>query len=192
MLGTAVVSEAAEKAHMAETWYYDTRGRITLNLKGGVQNLWKGIDFFGFIDVESSKNEENPATPYSEIRFSRELGKGWSIATEYNRNLNRSEGATRFGFIYTPNLGIDGLIVSARLYPVADNSGAQAVLFAKKSFARSYLESVLDINEGGKVFSETQFGREISPGTHWVTEIRYNDFREDDFGIATGLEFKLK
>jgi hypothetical protein len=197
-------------------FYYDTRGMSSATIRGGATDLPLGTDFFGFIDEFSKKdNLDNLQDPYLEAKLYRKieigdknsfLGRSFGPAVEYDRDFVLSRGIARLGLTFEPNLSqyVDDLFLGTNIYPFAsENAGVQIGLYGFKGFLdrKFILDGFIDVNPQDrkpKIVTELLGG--VSFMNVWeklkdfymVSEVRYNDYLEDRFGVGFGLAVYFK
>lgn len=179
--------------------YYDTRGKPTATLTVGASDLPLGTKFFSFLDVTIEEGNPDKITPpYGEFRLSKKSDIGLGVAAEYNRDFSKSDGITRVGLIYEPNLKdvLDNTFLGLKFYPTSTHDhGMQLGLYGNTSFRDGdiTLDGYLDYNfKPKKTVFDLQLGKRIKDNLYGVVEVRYNEFmKEDSFGLGIGLEWKF-
>jgi hypothetical protein len=201
LLASVILSGCASSKHFVSVeGYRDTRGMNTATLSGGASNLPLGASLFGFIDVETEKqNKDNLKRPYGEIRLSKKAENGLGISAEYNRNFALPKGTTRLGFVCEPKLSklCKDLFLGVKYFPTSSgNHGSQLGIYGKKTFNKGdfYIGGYWDYNfKPDKIVSDIQFGKRIKDNIYFIVEGRYNDFKnkKNKKGIGMGLEWKF-
>lgn len=179
--------------------YYDTRGKQTATLTIGASDLPLDTKFFSFMDVATEKDSlDNLTPPYGEFRLSKKSDIGLGAAVEYNRDFSKSNGITRLGLVYEPNIKdvLENTFLGLKFYPAStDDHGTQLGLYGNTSFRDGdiTLDGYLDYNfTPKKIVIDLQFGKRIKGNLYGVLEARYNGFMEkDSFGLGIGLEWKF-
>ena len=200
LLAVAILSGCTNSKHFVSVeGYRDIRGMNTATLSGGASNLPLETNLFGFIDIETEKqNQDNLKRPYGEIRLSKKTENGFGVAVEYNRNFALPKGVTRLGFVCEPKLNklCNDLFVGIKYFPASTyNHGSQLGLYGKKTFNKGdfYIGGYWDYNfKPNKIVSDIQFGKRIKDNLYFIVEGRYNGFKDkkNRNGVGIGLEWK--
>ena len=195
---------------------FDSRGFNVLHFMGN-SPLPYGFDIWGFIDIEGADlagaNREDLSRYFLEIDIKKKLWKNGGIIGEYNDLQGSGNAIGRLGFFHKPNLEFLSPdcgrfagkgFVAFKVFPYeSDGRGGQASLAWNKSFdnvldGRLSAGGFVDVNfNAGStrgrtvVVTEHQVRMRLFEGIHLITEFRLNEFLQDDFGIAPGIQYRF-
>lgn len=211
----------AESRSKSPTWFraeydFDNRGFNVLHFMGSAP-LPLGMSIWGFIDLEGSDlfgtDREETSRYFLEIDLKKKCWNGGGLLFEVNDLQGDGNQIGRFGFYHQPDLSWilpgDGLFAGKRflqfkVFPVeTDRRGWQAAVAWNKNF-----DSILDgrISTGGFfdlnynaglaqdhtiIVSESQIRYRLVEKLHVIVEFRFNEFLQDDFGIAPGIQYRF-
>ena len=176
-----------------------------------------GFSVWGFIDLEGSDalgaNREDLATYFLEIDIKKPLGEQGGLIGEFNDLNGDGNAIGRFGFFWNPKFlqrepecGLfagKGRVGFKFFLLETDRSGFQASMNWNKKFSqildgRLSAGGFLDLNvdDGPSqdeliIVSEHQIRYRLFEGLHLITEFRLNEFLQNDFGIAPGLQYRF-
>lgn len=194
---------------------FDNRGYNVMHFMGH-SPLPFGMSVWGFIDLEGldqlSANREDIATYFLEIDVKKPLFKSGGLIAEVNDLQGDGNTIGRFGFFLDPSFfkweAKEGIFagkgrVGFKVFPLeTDGRGWQASMNWNRSFnnildGRLSAGGFIDLNTSiGPnndlvVVTEHQIRYRLFEGLHVITEFRVNEFLQDDFGIAPGLQYRF-
>ena len=195
---------------------FDSRGFNVLHFMGS-SPLPYGFDIWGFIDIEGADlagaNREDLSRYFLEIDIKKKLWKNGGIIGEYNDLQGTGNSIGRLGFFHKPDFkflspdcgAFAGKgFVAFKVFPYeSDERGAQASLAWNKNFdnilggrfsAGGFADVNFDAGASGDrtvVVTEHQIRVRLLEGLHLITEFRLNEFLQDDFGVAPGIQYRF-
>lgn len=194
---------------------FDNRGYNVMHFMGH-SPLPFGMSVWGFIDLEGldqlGANREDIATYFLEIDVKKPLFKSGGLIAEVNDLQGDGNTIGRFGVFLNPSFfkweSQQGIFagkgrVGFKIFPFeTDGRGCQVSMNWNRSFS-----NILDgrLSAGGFIDLNTKIGPNndlvavtehqiryrLFEGLHVITEFRVNEFLQDDFGIAPGLQYRF-
>jgi hypothetical protein len=185
------------------SYYLDSRDFNTATLVASTKALPLGMAVWGFADFHSAperSSERFDMTRYFiEYRLLRTIEPGWvgglqglGLVAEYNDLEGDNNALVRFGLSYKRPLPCGR--VQVRLFPLeTDGNGGQLAFSYRVDFShRLSLAGFADYSlvEGGadRWVAEPQLGYRLNDRFSLLLEYRYNEFEQNDSGVAAGLE----
>lgn len=195
---------------------FDNRGFNVLHVMGN-SPLPFGCEIWGFIDVEGADvigaDRDDLARYFLEIDLKKKLWGQGGVIAEYNELTGRDNSIGRLGFFHQPNLdfmsldkgrfaGKGFLIFKVFVYE-SDGHGSQFSFSWNRTFdnildGRFSVGGFVDVNfnagpgaDQTVLLSDHQIRIRLFEGLHLITEFRLNEFLQDDFGIAPGVQYRF-
>ena len=194
---------------------FDSRGYNVIHMMGH-SPLPFGMSVWGFIDIEGldqvGANREDVATYFLEIDVKKPIFESGGLIAELNDLQGDGNAIGRFGFFVNPKrlkwdqktglLGGKGKI-GFKIFPLeTDRRGMQASMNWNHQFknildgrfsAGGFLDlnTQTGVNDDLVIVTEHQIRYRLLEGLHIITEFRLNQFLQDDFGIAPGIQYRF-
>ena len=195
---------------------FDNRGFNILHFMGST-SLPFGFDLWGFIDLEGDDLAGIPRADltrfFLELDLRRELWENGGLIAEYNDLQGSGNSVGRFGVFFQPTVTLrslqDGWLagqgkLAFKLFPFeTDGRGGQVSFNWNKRFDRigdgrfsagGFFDlnfKALHSNSRPIIVTEHQIRWRVADGLHLITEFRVNEFLDDEFGIAPGLQYRF-
>lgn len=192
----------------------DDRGYNVLHFMA-YRELPCGFSLWGFIDIEGSdqlgSDKDDLNRFFLEVDLKKKLWDNGGAIAEFNDLQGDANSLGRFGFFYSPK--ISGLSpksgwfagpgrIGFKVFPIqTDNSGGQASFNWNKRWdsfcdGRVSAGGFFDFNyevpgRGNVIVTEHQVRLRVAHGLHAIVEFRVNEFLQDDFGIAPGIQYRF-
>lgn len=215
ILINALQAEAPQKQWFLGEYDFDNRGFNVLHFMGA-SHLPHGFSIWGFIDLEGSDNanshREDLSRYFLEIDLKRYLGSNYGVLAELNDLQGDGNEIGRFGVFYSvptkmlsPETGpLAGKVrLGIKYFPIeTDQRGGQFSFNWNKEFA-GFLNGKIsaggffDLNydagtqNNSVIVTEHQVRCRVYEGLLLITEFRVNQFLNDDFGIAPGIQYRF-
>ncbi len=213
---TSKETRAKDSRWFRAEYDFDSRGFNVIHFMGN-SPLPYGFDLWGFIDIEGADlinaNREDFTRYFLEIDIKKKLWKNGGIIGEYNDLQGGGNSIGRLGFFHKPDfeflssdcgrLAGKGFVVF-KVFPYeTDGHGGQASFAWNRSFdnildGRLSVGGFLDVNFNAGatsnqtvVVTEHQIRLRLFEGLHLITEFRLNEFLQDDFGVAPGIQYRF-
>ena len=186
----------------------DDRGFNVLHFMGGSE-LPHGLNIWGFIDIEgtdaSGTNREDLSRFFLEIDIKKKLLREFGVIGEVNDLGGDGNTVSRLGFFYLPQrqlLKDWELFFFIKYFPYeSDGRGSQFSFSWNKKLSgvldgRLSAGGFFDLNFKGVgddeiIVQEQQIRFRLWDNLHLMTEFRQNDFLSEEFGVATGLQYRF-
>lgn len=195
---------------------FDNRGFNVLHFMGH-SPLPLGFSLWGFIDLEGDdtvgSNREDLARYFLELDLKKSLWKNGGLVAEINDLHGPDNAIGRFGAYWQPNTGymspeegpLSGKFkLGFKVFPLeTDGRGGQLSFNWNKQFdgfgdgrlsAGGFFDWNYDVGAVGneaRIVTEHQVRFRVLEGLHLITEFRVNEFLQDDFGIAPGVQYRF-
>lgn len=212
----AANTRAAGKRWFRAEYDFDDRGFNVLHFMGN-SPLPYGFNIWGFIDIEGDDRigaeREDLSRFFLEIDVKKPIWKNFGIIGELNDLQGVGNEIGRLGVFYQPKWQLlspqDGRfagkgILGFKLFPIeTDGHGWQASFHWNKQFdnlwgGRLSTGGFFDLNfDAGRnndqaiIVTEHQIRLRMIEGLHLITEFRVNEFLQNDFGIAPGIQYRF-
>ena len=193
---------------------FDDRGFNVLHFQGST-DLPRGFSIWGFIDLEGDptigSNREDLSRFFLEIDLKKKLWQTGGLVVEYNDLQGDDNAIGRFGVYYAPKLEFlsptTGIWsgpgrIAFKVFPLeTDGRGGQFSFNWHKRLdnvadGRISAGGFFDLNydagpRGVILVTEHQLRLRLTEGLHAIVEFRVNEFLNDDYGIAPGIQYRF-
>lgn len=207
-----------ESRDTAGRWFlaeydFDNRGYNVLHFQGAAP-LPLGFSLWGFIDLEGAEGtdtqREDISRHFLELDLKRKVWRNVGAIAELNDLEGQDNEIGRFGVFWAPDTSklfrssgwtAGKFRLGFKFFPVQtiSNSGQWSFNWNKQFDeilgGRFSTGGFFDLNYktsgNATIVTEHQVRFRVAEGLHLITEFRVNEFLNDDFGIAPGIQYRF-